>query len=364
MAINWGLLDTETPLRGGNVDYLGEFGRGLGFANELNRQRALPALRQSIQTEAMGMEGGESLGALAQVDPAAAFDALEARRQTENRLTSAEQIAADRLEASAAAAKAKLDAGVRTPEQEAATQDLAANTAQHNAIVNEAIRLARSNADAAALEAAMQKAYQLEDADLVLKSKAAQLKIAVYYANSLGIKKSINDALDKIEDREIRQRLAAAQQKIAEAGVANVGLQRQKLAAETKKAEGEAEGGTADQRKAAGFADEMVAGDRDILKIGKPTVASETMAKIYGGSTEFDIAARRFLNAILRYQSGAAITVGDYETVGPQYIPSPIDDENTLKMKAAARKSAIAAMRKSAGPANTPAANRFSEVKQ
>lgn len=347
MAINWGILDTgnikvETP------DLFGAAQRGFKFGQSLGEFAALPQLRGAVQRDAMGMDGGESIAALAQVDPKAAFDAMERQRFLTTKLESAEQTAADRIASAEKIAAEKKAAGIDTPEKQMVTDALAANTKAHSELVNQAIRTAQSGGDVLPI---LMKAYELEAEDLALKSKAAQLKIQVYYANSIGIKNDINKAMDRIEDRETRNRLADAQQKLADAAVSNVGLQRKKLEAETDIKGQEAQGGDADMKKAAGFVPSMVSGDKGLDAAGKPKVLELAQARLFAGSTEFDLAARQFINAVLRRESGAAITEGDYQTVGPQYIPTPADSDEVLRQKSIARKQRIADMKKEAGVA-------------
>lgn len=62
-------------------------------------------------------------------------------------------------------------------------------------------------------------------------------------------------------------------------------------------------------------------------------------------------AERNFVNAVLRKESGAAISHEEFDSASKQYFPRPGDTEEVLKQKAENRALAIAGMKTSAGPA-------------
>lgn len=63
-----------------------------------------------------------------------------------------------------------------------------------------------------------------------------------------------------------------------------------------------------------------------------------------------DVAARNFIAATLRLESGAAIGQQEYDNQYRIFFPMPGDSEQTIQQKAVARQQAIKAMRLSAGP--------------
>jgi hypothetical protein len=121
---------------------------------------------------------------------------------------------------------------------------------------------------------------------------------------------------------------------------------------------------TTDQSNAAGFYDRMTEADKIL---SDPAIATEGMSLIeknaarlpFGAGNyvvsenyqKFDQATRNFVNAVLRKESGAAISEGEFENARRQYFPQPGDSKEVLQQKAQNRATAIAAMHRSAGPA-------------
>lgn len=69
---------------------------------------------------------------------------------------------------------------------------------------------------------------------------------------------------------------------------------------------------------------------------------------------QFDQAARDFINANLRRESGATITPPEFDNARRQYLPMPGDGPEVLAQKAANRRTAMETIRQAAGPfANT-----------
>ena len=62
-------------------------------------------------------------------------------------------------------------------------------------------------------------------------------------------------------------------------------------------------------------------------------------------------AERNFVNAVLRRESGAAISPSEFASAEKQYFPQPGDDATTLAQKAKNRQTVITNLAKSAGPA-------------
>lgn len=70
-------------------------------------------------------------------------------------------------------------------------------------------------------------------------------------------------------------------------------------------------------------------------------------------------AQRDFINAVLRRESGAVISPGEFRNAAKQYFPQPNDDAATLRQKAANRRTAIAGMKAEFGEAMAPEFNRI-----
>ena len=66
---------------------------------------------------------------------------------------------------------------------------------------------------------------------------------------------------------------------------------------------------------------------------------------------QYEQAKRNFLNSQLRWESGAAISEGEYVNAERQYYPIPGDDEKTIEQKRKLREEAIKAMIRASGGA-------------
>lgn len=64
-----------------------------------------------------------------------------------------------------------------------------------------------------------------------------------------------------------------------------------------------------------------------------------------------EVPAREFLAAVLRKDTGAAVTDKEFEMYGAIYLPQPGDDQETMRLKRAARSRALKAIKKGLGPA-------------
>ncbi|KAK6697709.1 hypothetical protein SNK04_013804 [Fusarium graminearum] len=62
-------------------------------------------------------------------------------------------------------------------------------------------------------------------------------------------------------------------------------------------------------------------------------------------------AAAEFLSAILRKDTGAAITQQEFDIYGPMYLPMPGDDRKTLEQKSLAREGALESIKAGLGSA-------------
>lgn len=65
----------------------------------------------------------------------------------------------------------------------------------------------------------------------------------------------------------------------------------------------------------------------------------------------YDQAARNFINAVLRRESGAAIAASEFESAERQYLPIAGDNATILAQKEANRKLVFESLKKSSGPA-------------
>ena len=90
------------------------------------------------------------------------------------------------------------------------------------------------------------------------------------------------------------------------------------------------------------------------------TQYTDTFAKNFGGvgrmfqDADFQVAdraAQEFLAAILRKDTGAAITNQEFELYGPMYLPQPGDKPELLKAKQKAREEALIAIEMGLGTA-------------
>ncbi|MBR0721763.1 hypothetical protein [Bradyrhizobium manausense] len=119
---------------------------------------------------------------------------------------------------------------------------------------------------------------------------------------------------------------------------------------------------TTDQSNAAVFGKRMEDANtqlNDLFSKGyMPNVATNTLTNHDWGNfllseqgQQFDQARRNFVNAVLRRESGAAISSSEFDNANKQYFPMPGDTQKVLEQKAANRQRAIEGMQVGAGPA-------------
>lgn len=78
-------------------------------------------------------------------------------------------------------------------------------------------------------------------------------------------------------------------------------------------------------------------------------------AKLQSGTFQsYDQAARNFINAVLRRESGAAITPAEFTNARRQYLPMPGDTPETVAQKKANRDLVFATLKREAGRAYRP----------
>lgn len=117
------------------------------------------------------------------------------------------------------------------------------------------------------------------------------------------------------------------------------------------------------ESNAATFADRMTNAERTLSTLPPVPISQRVAGAIpLVGNTlidarnrQFNQAEQDFISAVLRKESGAAISDAEYEREAKKYIPMAGDDPETLKMKSQARKAALEGMRRSAGPSYKPA---------
>lgn len=122
---------------------------------------------------------------------------------------------------------------------------------------------------------------------------------------------------------------------------------------------------TEDMRKASGFALRATAADKIVSDPGVASAGASVGNRVAAGVPlvgnalvpqnyqKFDQAQRDFVNAVLRRESGAAISQSEFENAQKQYFPQPFDGPEVLAQKAANRKLAIQSLEASGAPAPT-----------
>lgn len=119
--------------------------------------------------------------------------------------------------------------------------------------------------------------------------------------------------------------------------------------------------GNEEQTKAGGFADRAVSAADTIDKVGAAgaSFVNRNVAKLPGGVGNYlepqeyqvlDQAERNFVNAILRRESGAAISQSEFDNARQQYFPQPGDGPEVLAAKKLNRQQTITSLQSAAGP--------------
>lgn len=133
------------------------------------------------------------------------------------------------------------------------------------------------------------------------------------------------------------------------------------------------------QGKAAGFADRMMQAEgalqeteaagystRERLAAAVPGIGNRLVSADFQRNEQ---AQRNFVNAILRRESGAAISPAEFDNARRQYFPQPGDSADVIAQKRQNRQAAIAAMAREGGPSYRPSYSfdqqgRISRVQQ
>jgi hypothetical protein len=121
---------------------------------------------------------------------------------------------------------------------------------------------------------------------------------------------------------------------------------------------------TTDQNNAAGFYDRLVEAEAALQDPSVTNAAIDYAGKAaanapFGignylaspGYQKFDQASRNFINAVLRKESGAAISPSEFDNAKVQYFPQPGDSPEKIAQKAANRATVINAMKRTAAGA-------------
>lgn len=232
--------------------------------------------------------------------------------------------------------------------------------------------LVAQGAGTAALDQAVR-----ESAGDPIKLRAAlkmQAQAGLGYAAQLAQKNADRTFGETVRGNKAREDQTAATSAATASRAAATQAQAAAALAETKRHNQAAEGTAAltasqntgkltdEQAKAGGFADRASEGD---AILGDPKVMDAGMsywqhvkASTPGGVgnymvtdeyQKYDQAARNFINAQLRRDSGAAISEGEWDNARKQYLPQPGDSKSVLSQKANNRQTAIGSLGRAAG---------------
>ena len=98
--------------------------------------------------------------------------------------------------------------------------------------------------------------------------------------------------------------------------------------------------------------------ESDVSKMGQMSFSAQSAsptAKFQSGTFQsYDQAARNFINAVLRRESGAAISPSEFDSARRQYLPMPGDTPETLAQKQANRRLVFANLKSASGTAYQP----------
>lgn len=132
---------------------------------------------------------------------------------------------------------------------------------------------------------------------------------------------------------------------------------RQQALAQTKKEKEPKEA----QYNAAGFAKRMEQAEQDLNRVLEkgfdPTAKANLLTSFAPealkseGRKSFEQARRNFINAVLRRESGAAISASEFDNANQQYFPVAGDSPEVLQQKAQNRALAMATMKAASGKA-------------
>lgn len=126
--------------------------------------------------------------------------------------------------------------------------------------------------------------------------------------------------------------------------------------------------GTDSQRTAAGYADRIKSSGSVIDNL-ESTISSDyrflvdsslpdQLSTLRSDTSRQELQAEtNFINAVLRRESGAAISKSEYDIASQQYFPRPGDDSKTLEQKKENRDQQLANLIRDAGPATSLSVN-------
>jgi len=171
---------------------------------------------------------------------------------------------------------------------------------------------------------------------------------------------TVDQALLNSTDPEVQARASGIMQQRSEADLAQI---REQNRARIQMAMIDAGGKAATpkpltdvQANAAGFYDRATAAEQALTNLSKSYSGTEVRLPLPNALKSedrqvFEQTQRDFISAVLRKESGAAISDTEFENEGKKYFPQPGDGAAVLKRKAEARKIAAKSLARAAGPA-------------
>lgn len=249
------------------------------------------------------------------------------------------------------AASAKPAAPVETPKEEAPSEPSALQTVAEGAggallsLLPQALGYAFGGKEGLDKQTAREK----EQTELFERQKARQAEIDQQAQRLMGEAQRLQLEQAKAQtEEEYKQKKLAIEQMDSET------KRMQALADKRKEKEPKDV-----QFTSAGFAKRMEQAESDLAKISGFDPTSKTnLVTAYApealkssGRKQFEQAQRNFINAVLRRESGAAISASEFENANQQYFPSPGDTPEVLAQKANNRALALASMKAASGKA-------------
>lgn len=175
-------------------------------------------------------------------------------------------------------------------------------------------------------------------------------------------------AAQAIEQRQYERAQREAQRKMQGEGASLDRKMKEAQLAELQRKTAQGPEIKADQYKVGGFAKRALMAEQDLSKLpanvgtGKWTDTIQgnmffPEAMKSGERKQFEQAQRNFISAVLRRESGAAISDQEMENESKKYFPQPGDTQQVLAQKKAARDQAVNNLRAEAGGAMTAIAD-------
>jgi hypothetical protein len=175
----------------------------------------------------------------------------------------------------------------------------------------------------------------------------------------LGVESQKAQQLREQKEKELEQKEKEFQERIRQFNE-NLKVKKQKASGVGKPAKP----ATVDEKNAAGFARRMEQSEqifKDIASTGETfsgwtaqaqRMLPDILSPLKGEKLQLqEQAERNFINAVLRRESGAAISSGEFSNAEMQYFPRPGDTDAVRAQKAANRQQAIESLKMAAGSA-------------